>query len=127
MNRTVSQLTPDELANYKRIMLNRAKENQKNIYNKHLRAKQMAKQIANLLYKEYNASKVFLFGSVTNPEFFNEFSDIDIAVIGIPDNRFYAAVAAVSEISYEFKIDVVDLHDCNENLREFIYKEGILI
>jgi predicted nucleotidyltransferase len=127
MNRTVSQLTPDELASYKRIKFNIAKEKQKNIYNKHLKAKQVAKQIANLLYKEYDANKVFLFGSVTKPEFFNEFSDIDIAVIGIPDNLFFAAAAAVSEISYDFKIDLIDLNDCSETLREFIYKEGILI
>lgn len=48
-----------------------------------------------------------------------------MAAWGIPDDRFYAAVAAVIELSPEFKVDLVDPSECRESIRRAIQDEGV--
>lgn len=84
-----------------------------------------AKKAGTLLKKEFGASRVVVFGSVTNPSSFDCNSDIDLAAIGIPDEKFYAAVGAVTNLIREFKVDLVDLNDCRDYLKKEIEKVGI--
>jgi len=56
---------------------------------------------------------------------FGPWSDIDLAAWGIPGNQFYRAVAAVSGISSDFKVDLVDPEDCRPAVRQMIEPEGI--
>lgn len=95
-----------------------------NVHTYHL-AWQEAKKIAEILKKEFGAKSVSIFGSLTDPERFNENSDIDIAVRGIPDEKFYSAVGKATRISDRFQIDVVDLDDCRESVRKSIENDGI--
>ncbi len=78
-----------------------------------------------LFYNKFEADKVILFGSVAKSGLFNKWSDIDLATVGIPDNRFYAAVAAATGYNPEFKVDLVDLNDCSPTLKEAILREGV--
>jgi predicted nucleotidyltransferase len=84
----------------------------------------VAKSIANELIKRFGSKKVFLFGSLARGDF-NKWSDIDIAVWGLPANDFYKAVAFASGFSSVWKVDIVDLEDCPRSLREIISEEGI--
>jgi len=58
---------------------------------------------------------------------FNLWSDIDIAVKGVPPELFYKSVGEVTSLTLDFSIDVVDIEDCSSFLRENIEKGGILV
>ena len=88
------------------------------------RATLMARKAAELLRCEFGAKKVILFGSLARHGSFTLFSDIDIAARGIPPTRFFEAVGAVTGISAEFKMDLIDLETCPSSMRENIEKDG---
>lgn len=87
----------------------------------------LARRASDLLRKEYGATKVILFGSLAQKEGFSPWSDIDLAVLGIEPELFYAAVALVTGLSSKFKIDLVDIEDCKQSLKKAIGAEGIEI
>jgi len=85
----------------------------------------LAQKAAHLLREEYGAKRVVIFGSLAHGQWFTPWSDIDLAAWGIAPERFYAAVAAVSDLSYCFKIDLIDVETCRPSLKAMIEKEGI--
>ena len=89
------------------------------------RALRTARQAASLLHETYDVQRVVLFGSLAKRNSFTLWSDIDLAVLGIAPHLFYAAVATVTGLSPEFKIDLVDLDVCKPALRITIEGEGI--
>ncbi|MDN5348572.1 MAG: hypothetical protein PWP65_2137 [Clostridia bacterium] len=88
---------------------------------------ELARKAAALLKESYGARKVMVFGSLVHPSDFTRWSDIDLAVWGIPDSRFYAAVGAVTGLSKHFKVDLIDAATCKDSLRKAIEGEGIEI
>lgn len=84
-----------------------------------------ARQAAKLLRDEYGAHKVVVFGSLVHDDWFTPWSDIDLAAWGIPPERFYGAVAAVTGLSPVFQIDLVDPDACRSSLRAIVEREGI--
>jgi predicted nucleotidyltransferase len=56
---------------------------------------------------------------------FNRWSDIDLAVWGIPPDNYYKAVAFASGFSSVWNVDIVDPDDCTEALRDIILQEGV--
>lgn len=68
-----------------------------------------------------------VFGSLVDRSRFNRWSDIDLAVLGIPAARFYAAVGAVTRLITDFKVDLVDIDDCKESISKAIIREGVEI
>ena len=83
----------------------------------------MAKKIAEELVKRFGAKKVVLFGSLARGDF-SSWSDIDLAVWGIPAAKFFKAVSFASGISDVFRVDLEDVQDCTSTLKEIILKEG---
>lgn len=88
---------------------------------------EIAKKAAWILKSKYDAQKVVVFGSLTERSLFTHWSDIDLAVWGIPDKRFYAAVGAVTGLTTKFKIDLVDAMECRASLYKAIKIGGIEI
>ena len=89
------------------------------------RAWKVARTAARLLRRDFGASRVVAFGSLTRQEWFTRWSDIDLAAWGIPADRFYHAVAIVTGLSEEFEIDLLDAEDCSPAVQEQIEAEGI--
>ena len=87
----------------------------------------VARLVARLLREDFQAHRVVVFGSLTHRAWFNPSSDIDLAAWGIPDDQYYRAVAAVTGISSDFKVDLVDPESCQASLRRVIEREGIEI
>ncbi|MDZ7262052.1 MAG: hypothetical protein ONB05_08105 [candidate division KSB1 bacterium] len=54
-------------------------------------------------------------------------SDIDLAVLGIPNELFWKALAEVIWLDQDFSIAVVALEDCRGYLKESIEKYGELL
>lgn len=94
-----------------------------------LRAKalEVAKQAAGILRDRFGARKVVIFGSLASKEGFTLWSDIDLAAWGIATDDFYLAVAAVTGLSPDFRIDLVDPDDCRDSIRDAIQGNGMEI
>ncbi len=95
-----------------------------NLYEK---AWDRARLISAMLKNKYGAKKVIVFGSLTNPDLFDENSDIDIAVEGIEDALFYKAVGDILNAADIFNVDLVDCNDCKKTISDAIMREGIEI
>ncbi len=88
---------------------------------------QAAHRVATVLYQDYGASKVAVFGSLAERELFSKNSDIDIIVWGISYNKCLDALWNTEGISSEFKIDLIDFETSNELFRERILNQAIQI
>jgi predicted nucleotidyltransferase len=88
-------------------------------------AQQLARDAARCLREKFGARRVVLFGSGVERSSFTQWSDVDLAVWGVPPEQFYAAVAAVTSLSTEIAVDVVDPGQCPAALQTVIEREGI--
>ena len=89
------------------------------------RAWEVTRAAARLLRETFGATRVVVFGSLAHRAWFNLWSDIDLVAWGIPADQFYRAVAAVTGLSPDFRVDLVDLETCRPAMRRFIEREGI--
>ncbi|HPO13608.1 MAG TPA: nucleotidyltransferase domain-containing protein [Candidatus Hydrogenedentes bacterium] len=74
--------------------------------------------------KEAGASEVFLFGSATRDRM-NENSDVDIAISGLPPERFFKAMGIARNI-LGLPVDLVDL-DENNPFTQYLKEEEELV
>lgn len=125
--KTARDLTLEEIKKYHKFDKEREEKKKKELVSKYNQAWSLTREVAQILYHEYNAEKVVVFGSLSNIDYFNQWSDIDLAVWGIKPEVYFRAVAKVLSLSSKFKIDIVDPGDCSESLKEVIRKEGIVI
>ena len=84
----------------------------------------LARRAARLLREEFGAEKVLLFGSLVHRAWFTPWSDIDLGAWGIAPDRFYAAVAAMTDLHPSIRIDLIDPVHCSPALRATIEREG---
>jgi predicted nucleotidyltransferase len=125
--RTALELPIEEWKAYRpaQAVLQRQKKTQVQLDRRYKRALRAARQAGALLQQNFGAQRVVLFGSLADRSRFTLWSDIDLAAWGIPAELFYAAVAAVTGLSEEFKIDLVDAEACKASLRSGIDQMGI--
>ena len=91
------------------------------------RAWEVARIAARVLREQFGAARVVAFGSLAHRAWFGPWSDIDLAAWGLPPDRFYGAVAAVTGLSPDFEIDLVDPEGCRPAVRRSIEREGIAL
>jgi predicted nucleotidyltransferase len=88
-------------------------------------ALQDAMELARILVKKFGARAVVLYGSLAQGRYFDQTSDIDLAVKGIGDNYFRAYGYCI-RLS-KFDIDVRAYDDMPRSMKSRIDKEGRLI
>ena len=125
-HRTAKDLSPEELREY-RLRLDEHFQNRKVDEALLQRAWHTAHRIATMLYDDFGATKVAVFGSLAEQESFSKWSDIDIAVWGIPNNKYFRASSIASDISGLFKVDLVDFESSKGLFRERIQSQLIPI
>ena len=121
MTKTALEMTPSMWQEYRPFKF---VEEQKLTSSSISEAFDVAKSVANELINRFGSKKVVLFGSLARGDF-NHWSDIDLAVGGIPPDNYYKAVAFASGFSSVWNVDIVDLDDCTEALRDIILQEGV--
>ena len=89
------------------------------------RAWQTAYRVAAMLYEDFGATRVAVFGSLAEREWFSSHSDIDIAVWGISDSAYLKAAYDAYYFSSEFKVALVDFDSCKGRFRERIQSQII--
>ncbi len=86
-----------------------------------------AHRVATVLYQDYGASKVAVFGSLTERECFTENSDIDMVVWGVSYNKCLDALWDTKGLTTEFKIDLIDFESTDGLFRQRILNQAIPI
>ncbi len=125
-HRTTKDLSPEELEKYsKRLDLHL--QNRKVDEALLQRAWHTAHKIAAMLYDDFGASQVAVFGSLAQQNWFSERSDIDIVVWGLSPDQYLSAVSETIGFSEKFKIDLVKYENCKGLFLERIEKQAILI
>lgn len=129
MAKTALELTPEERKAYQPATAIEARKQRADAQSEErwLQARRVAQEAAKLLREEFGAEEVLLFGSSVRRSWFTVWSDIDLAVRGVPPDRYFSAVAAVTGLSPDFQIDLVDLEDCRADLRSVIERDGIVL
>jgi predicted nucleotidyltransferase len=84
----------------------------------------LAKEAARLLKTQFGATKVILFGSLLTNKF-HENSDIDLAVSGLTENRYFQAVGCLLGLG-EFKFDLVEIAQARPEIRQAI-AQGVIL
>ena len=125
-SKKTEQMTPEQLA-FCRKQLERRWKNRKVDEALLERAWQIVYEIATLLYDEFGATRVAVFGSLTEPIGFTKSSDIDIAVWGISDDTHSKANSKVMDMSTGFKIDLINFDLTKGHFRERVQQQAIHI
>ena len=76
---------------------------------------------AEILKHDFDVSRVVVFGSVLSDQTFHETSDLDLAVWGLPPERYLSAVAKLLNLS-GFSIDLVPAETASPHLQAAIAK-----
>jgi predicted nucleotidyltransferase len=121
MVRTALDLTPEEMRQFhpgKERDVDLTEERWKKAWT-------VARTAARLLRERFGATRVVAFGSLAHRAWFSPTSDVDLAAWGIGDSEYYRAVAAVTGISSDFRVDLVDPETCRPSMRRSIDQEGI--
>lgn len=101
---TALDLSQEQWSSYKRVKIPAIQSDRE----RWQRGWHLAGDLAHLLREQFGATRVAVFGSLSFPEEFDQRSDLDLVVWGIHPTRFYKAVAAVTAISSEFEVDLID-------------------
>lgn len=126
MSKTALELNPKQWQRYRPTKVRDTAAEQKSRDNRRIeQAWQVARQAAQRLREAFQAERVVLFGSLVHEEEFTPWSDIDLAAWGIPAERFYAAVAMVTGLSPDFKVDLIDFDTCRPALKTAIDRDGV--
>lgn len=89
------------------------------------RAWEVARTAAAQLKLRFGATRVVVFGSLTDRSRFTKWSDIDLVAWGISDAMFWTAVGAVTGLTPDFRVDLVHPDDCRPSMLEAIRSEGV--
>ena len=87
----------------------------------------MTHEVAALLYEQFGATQVVVFGSLTEPMWFTKSSDIDIAVSGLSYDMYDKAYNKIMNFDSEFKIDLINLDTSKGIFRERVKHQAIPI
>ncbi len=125
---TAFEMTSEELRKFKPTKKIAASGGQSRLLEKRrIKALEMAQKASFLLRQRYGAKRVVLFGSLARAKSFSVWSDIDLAAWGIAPDKFFSAVAAVTGLSPDFKIDLVEPDTCRKAIKSSILKHGVEI
>ncbi|RMF27044.1 MAG: nucleotidyltransferase domain-containing protein [Chloroflexi bacterium] len=91
------------------------------------RALAVAEACATLLQERFGARRVILFGSLAGQGPWHEASDIDLAVEGLPPERFFAAYSACRDLlPADMELDLVPLEAAYPEMRARILGDGAM-
>lgn len=126
MPRTARELSAEELRSYRPWAKISAWSDNSSLAERKRRAWSAARRAAELLRVRYGAHRVWAIGSLATPDRFTPWSDVDLAMTGVPPASFYDAVGAVADLGGDvgFKIDVVDLDTCPIEFTRRVEAEG---
>ena len=122
MAKTALEMSEEELKKYN-PQANREKINDESLKES---AREVARKAKEILKEEFNVEKVFVFGSLAKDDQpFTRWSDVDLAVKGLPEDQFFKASARLDYVDDQIPVEIFPLDSSEESLKKKIEKEGI--
>lgn len=116
---------PADLSRYLATARAREAERQSALEAHRARALDVAHRAAHVLRASFGARRVVLFGSIARGGNVSWRSDVDLAVWGVPADRYFVAVGRLQAIDPAVEVDVVRVEDAPPALRSVIEAEGV--
>jgi predicted nucleotidyltransferase len=117
------QISDEEMKIYRRSAHERMHRRQQELEARRERAWEIARQAAEALKKEFGASRVVLFGSLSQPQLFHLRSDVDLAAWNV--QHYFRAVARLLDLDPEIEVNLVPIEDARPELRTVIERDGV--
>jgi len=89
-------------------------------------ARVQAERCARLLVERFGAARVYLVGSLARGRGFHRYSDIDLAVSGLPSEHYLTAVDALYRLVGR-DIDLIRMEDAADEMSGHVAAEGELL
>ena len=87
-----------------------------------------ADRCAQILYEGYGVAKVYVFGSLNDPEAFHDRSDIDLVVEGLSPHLYFKALAELwRQLPPGLELDLIPFEDAEPELRRRVLEEGVTL
>lgn len=122
---TVYNLAPEKLAVYRATAQRRREQQDSALDHRRKQAWTAARQAAELLKTQFNATRVVLFGSLARESGFTRWSDVDVAAWGIAPEDTFRAIGAILDMNTPLAVNLVDVKTCRASLLEEIERNGI--
>jgi predicted nucleotidyltransferase len=122
---TALKLTSEDIAVYRAAARRRFEQEQRELALREKRAWELARWAAALLRKQFDATRVMVFGSLVHKGCFTPWSDVDVAAWGIRPENTFRAIGAVMDLDAEIEVNLVDVNTCAPSLLMTIEQEGI--
>jgi predicted nucleotidyltransferase len=121
----IMQPNARQMEGYRQTLRRREEEERRALTARRQRAWELARQASGLLKSRYGASRVVVFGSLTNDARFHLWSDVDLAAWGIPPDQSFRAIGDLLDLAVEIELNLVDTTTCRPSLLERIEREGL--
>lgn len=118
-------MTFNQISTCRESALRRQKQRQQDLSCRQQRGWNIAYQATQLLREKFAVTKVALFGSLLHLQTMHHQSDIDLAVWGLSDDRYYQSLAELLDLDPEFSIDLVQVESASPPLQHAILTTGI--
>lgn len=122
--RTAAEVTPSEIRAYRRSWQARLARVPSRVEARRAEARRAASNAADLLRREFGATRVLLYGSLARDPGFTEHSDVDLLAWGIPVEREFSAVAACLGVSREVRVSLAAAESSPTSLLAAAEREG---
>lgn len=119
------EFSPEKIAIYRTAAQRRYRQEQSENRQRRKKAWQLARQAAQLLREQFNASRIVVFGSLAREDGFNRWSDVDIAAWGIAPEDTFRAIGAVMDLGAEIPVNLVDVNTAQPSLLAVIEQDGV--
>ncbi len=123
----LTSVTPEAMVRYRRAALAREGAHRQAAEERRQAAWNLARRAARLLRDEFGATRVIAFGSLAHGAWFEQRSDIDLAVEGIPAEAFWRAWCALDRLDPTVEFDLIALESAPERLRDEIAQQGVAL
>jgi uncharacterized protein len=125
--KTAAQLTEEEIDAYRKSFRKRKQVESLELKQRKERAWSLAQYAASLLKRRFGASRVVIFGSLANGEFFTLWSDVDLAAWGLRPEDTLRAIGVVYDLDENIRVNLVDINIVKASNRTTIESDGIEI
>ena len=119
------EISPEKMKTYIQSAVDREKRIAHELEKRRDDARALADVGAELLRNRYDASRIFLFGSLAGDGYFHHHSDIDLAVEGMDEVHYYHAVADLLALNPDFQFDLVQMEEISSDLKAVIESRGV--
>jgi predicted nucleotidyltransferase len=118
-------LSTSRLEEYRKTAIRRQKVRISKAKTRREKGWKLARKAAELLRTRFQAKRVAVFGSLLHEARFTRWSDIDIAVWGIPADQTFRAIGAVMDLDSSLELNLVDVNTCSPSLLRAIEQEAV--